>query len=87
MTSAQTKIGQNGRVVIPAAMRNAVGLQVGEEVVLRIENGEIVLASRAQQIRRAQQLVSRHIPAVRGRLLSEELIAERRAEDKQERKR
>ena len=80
MESTHTKIGQNGRVVIPAAYRQATGLNVGDEVVLRVENGEIILASRVQQIRRAQELVRQCIPA--GKLLSEELIANRRAEEK-----
>jgi len=85
MEAAHTKIGLNGRVVIPAAFRQAVGLAVGDEVVLRVENGEIVLASRVQQIRRAQALVRQHIPSARGKLLSDELIAERRAEVKRDR--
>lgn len=83
--NTQTKIGQNGRLVIPAALRNAAGLEVGDAVVLRIENGEIILASRARQIRRAQQLVRSAIPAAKGGLISEELIAERRAEARRER--
>ena len=82
MEAMHTKIGLNGRVVIPAAFRQAVGLAVGDEVVLRVENGAIILASRAQQIQRAQALVRRHIPLAKGALLSDELIAERRAEAK-----
>ena len=84
MSSLHTRIGLNGRVVIPAAYRKAAGLDVGDEVALRIENGEIIMASRKQQIRRAQELVRLGIPAVRGKLLSQELINERRTEAAQE---
>lgn len=82
MGATHTKIGLNGRVVIPAAFRQAVGLAIGDEVVLRVENGTIILASRSQQIQRAQALVRRHIPVAKGTLLSDELIAERRTEAK-----
>lgn len=82
MKAMHTKIGLNGRVVIPAAFRQAVGLVIGDEVVLRVENGAIILASRSQQIQRAQALIRRHIPTAKGVLLSDELIAERRAEAK-----
>lgn len=82
MEAMHTKIGLNGRVVIPAAFRQAVGLAIGDEVVLRVENGVIILASRSQQIQRAQTLIRRHIPAAKGVLLSDELVAERRAEAK-----
>jgi antitoxin PrlF len=74
----RAKIDQGGRVVIPAEYRRALGLRPGEEVVLQLEEGEIRMLSLAQAIRRAQALVRQYVPE--GRSLSEELIAERRAE-------
>ena len=82
MDAMYTKISLNGRVVISAAFRQVVGLAIGDEVVLRVENGAIILALRAQQIQRAQALVRRYITLPKGALLSDELIAERRAEVK-----
>lgn len=71
-------MGTNGRLVIPAPLREALGLTAGDEVVLRVTDGELRLLSRAAAIERFQDLVRARVPA--DRLLSEELIAERRAE-------
>jgi len=37
----RTRVSQNGRVVIPASFRKALGINVGDEVVLRIEDDEL----------------------------------------------
>ncbi len=79
---AKAKIGPSGRVVIPAAFRKEMGLKAGDEVLMRLEDGEVTLYTRAQAIRRAQEIVRRHVPE--GVSLSDELIAERRAEAKRE---
>ena len=36
-----TWLGQNGRMVIPAAFRKAMGIQVGDEILLRVEDDEL----------------------------------------------
>jgi AbrB family looped-hinge helix DNA binding protein len=78
MVQVRAKVDRGGRVVIPVEYRRALGLRPGEEVILRLEDGEIRLLSLAQAISRAQALVRKHVPE--GRSLSDELIAERRAE-------
>ena len=78
MSELKTKIGEGGRLVIPAAYRKALGLKPGDEVILALEEGEIRVLSTRQAIARAQTLVRRYIPE--GRRLSEELIQERREE-------
>jgi AbrB family looped-hinge helix DNA binding protein len=35
------RINENGRLVIPASFRKALGINVGDEVVLRIEDDEL----------------------------------------------
>ncbi len=35
MQDTKTRLGENGRLVIPAPYRKALGLQTGDEVVLR----------------------------------------------------
>lgn len=78
MDVVRTKIAAGGRIVIPAEYRRALGLQEGDEVILSLEDGEVRVISPTMAIERAQQLVA---PYVReGRSLSDELIAERRAE-------
>ncbi len=79
MTQVRTKIGEGGRIVIPAEYRQALGLQVGDEVILRLEGRELRIFTLNQAIKRAQELVSRSIP--QDRSLADELIAERRREN------
>lgn len=78
MEQVRARIGQGGRLVIPAAQRKALALKVGDEVVLRVEDEELRVMSLDQAIRRAQRAVRKYLP--KGARLSEELIAERRAE-------
>jgi AbrB family looped-hinge helix DNA binding protein len=75
---ARTRLNENGRIVIPAAMRAALGLQAGDEVILIVDDGELRLTTAAKRIERAQRLVRKHIP--KGVCLSAELIADRRRE-------
>jgi AbrB family looped-hinge helix DNA binding protein len=79
MNQVKTKLGEGGRIVIPAEYRQALGLQVGDEVILRLEGRELRIFTLNQAIRRAQELVSRYIPQERS--LADELIAERRLEN------
>ncbi len=78
MAQVRTTLDPGGRVVIPAEYRRALGLKPGEEVILRLEDGEVRLLSLAQAIKRAQAIVRARVPE--GHSLSDELIAERRSE-------
>jgi len=71
-----TRVNPNGRIVIPARFRKALGIDIGDEVLLRMENNELRITTLKRRLARAQQLVRKHMR--RGRSLSEELIAERR---------
>ena len=71
-----TTIQDHGRVVIPAAVRHALGLTRGSDVVLRVENDAVVLSGVSNAVKRFQAAVRRHVPA--GTSLADELIAERR---------
>lgn len=70
------RVNQNGRVVIPAAFRKAMGIRAGDEVVLRLEEDELRITTLRRRIARAQRLVRRHVK--QGTSLVDELIAERR---------
>jgi AbrB family looped-hinge helix DNA binding protein len=78
MNETSTKIAHGGRLVIPAKHRRALGLKTGDEVILRVVDGELRILSRTEAVRRAQELVRRHVR--KGRSLVDELSAERRAE-------
>lgn len=77
-TSSRTKLTEGGRVVIPAEFRRALGVQVGDELILRLENGELRLLTLDRAIAQAQEAVRKYVLA--GRSLVDELLAERRAE-------
>lgn len=74
----RSRINENGRIVIPAAIREAVGLQRGQEVILWAEKGEVRISSPLARMRQAQELVRKYVP--KGVSLADELIAERREE-------
>jgi AbrB family looped-hinge helix DNA binding protein len=71
-------VAEGGRIVLPAQYRRALGIEVGDEIVLRLEGDELRLLTRRQAIREAQELIGRYVPA--GRSLVDELIEERRRE-------
>lgn len=75
------RVGPQGRIVIPAAVREAMGLGVGEELIARVEDGRLILERRENAARRLKERFSKVAP---GRSLSEELVAERREEAKRE---
>jgi len=77
MQDTKTRLGENGRLVIPAPYKD-LGLQTGDEVVLRLIDGELRVMSRRAAIERVQDLIRSR--GGEGRSLSEELLAERRAE-------
>ncbi len=79
---AKTLVGEKGRLVIPAAIREALGIEVGTPVVLRVEDNELRISTMMSRIRRAQERAQRYIKP--GVSLSEELSAERREAAKHE---
>jgi len=71
-------MGENGRLVIPAAVRDQIGLPGGGRVVVSVREGAIVVEPLDAAIRRVQATVQQYVPE--GVSLSEEVIADRRAE-------
>ncbi len=78
MEQTATKVDRHGRIVIPAEYRRALGLREGDPVTVQLDDGELRILTRAQAIRRAQEILAKYVPP--GRSLVDELIAERRAE-------
>jgi len=78
MNGVSTRIADGGRLVIPVELRRALGLEIGDEVIVRVEGGELRILTRSEAIKRAQGLVRRHVKGSRS--LVDELSAERRAE-------
>jgi AbrB family looped-hinge helix DNA binding protein len=78
MKTTRARISGGGRLVIPAEYRHALGMDVGDPVIVGLEDGEIRIFTVQEAIKRAQELMRPYIK--KGRSLSDELIAERRAE-------
>ncbi len=76
MSEARIRINENGRVVIPASVRKALGIQPGDELVMRVEEDEIRITTLKRRIERAQNHVRKF--AKPGASLVDELIAMRR---------
>jgi AbrB family looped-hinge helix DNA binding protein len=68
---------EGGRVVIPAAMREALGVGPGDELLARVANGELRLTTRAAAIRRIQERLAKYKKP--GESVVDEFLAERRA--------
>lgn len=78
MQSTHVTMASDGRVVIPAEARKALGLPKGGALVLRIDNGVVMLEPISHAIARAQAMVKPY--ATPGVSMADELIADRRAE-------
>jgi AbrB family looped-hinge helix DNA binding protein len=78
----RTRINENGRVVIPANFRKALGISAGDEVVLRIEDNELRITTLKQRLERARRRVRKYVKP--GRSLVDDLLAERREAAKRE---
>ena len=68
-------VGPKGRVVIPAGIRRALGIEEGSELVALVEGEAVVLVPRS-----AIKSRLRSIFAATANSMRDELLAERRAE-------
>jgi AbrB family looped-hinge helix DNA binding protein len=72
----RARVNENGRVVIPSSFRKMLGIEIGDEVVLRIEDGELRITTQQRRIERAQRRARQRLK--RGASLVDELLTERR---------
>lgn len=76
-TQAEVRVGEQGRVVIPAEIRRVLNLEVGSALIARVEADHLILEKRESVLNRLQSRFAA-IPVEVN--LAGELIAERRAE-------
>jgi len=74
-TLAPVKLGKQGRLVVPALLRQELGLEMGDELVARVEEGRLIFEPRAAVVKRLRA----RFKDVKGSL-ADELLAERREE-------
>ncbi len=86
MARILAKLGEGGRLVIPAEYRKAMGVDTGDELVLVLEEKTMRVLTPQEGIRRAQDLLRSYLPEDEGGRprLSDELIADRRRDSELE---
>ena len=82
MQTHNVKLSKEGRVLIPADVRAALGLAEGDLLSLKVEAGEIRLFDRTQALQRAQQIAKRFKNP--GESVVDEFLRERRKAAAQE---
>jgi AbrB family looped-hinge helix DNA binding protein len=75
---AKTKLAPNGRIVIPAVIREQMGFAPGDTLLMEVEDGVLRVESFDARLARIQDELMQLVGPER--MLSDELIAERRAE-------
>lgn len=81
MNAVRKKLGESGRVVIPASFRDDLNLTVGDDVVLHMQDDVIYIITPKQALRKLQAKVRNYINSAGQNIsLVDELIAARRLE-------
>ena len=83
MEQVTLHVDNQGRIMLPSWWRKKEGIGPSSELCVALnEAGSLVIETREQGLRRARALVRKYVPE--GARLSDELIAERRAEAERE---
>jgi AbrB family looped-hinge helix DNA binding protein len=56
----RTKLGDDGRIVIPAGCRKLLQLVAGEELIIKVENEGFFVTNLKSSIKKAQALVKKY---------------------------
>ena len=83
MRAIKGKIVDGGRLVVPATIRERMGLKKGDIVLMELEGDELRVRQARSALRRLQAQL-RPLAPTEG-LVSDELVAERRTETEAER--
>ena len=79
---AKSKIVKGGKISIPAVYRKSLKLKEGDEIVFNLNNNELTLTPIKTNLQKVREMVNQyHDPNIS---LVDKLIAERRAEAKNE---
>lgn len=78
MTLYEIPMQENGRVVLPASLRKALGLTKGDKVLIEAEGDHVVLTTARLRRKRAQEIARRY--AQLGVSVVDEFLQEKRVE-------
>ena len=82
MDQETTHMSENGRIVLPVAIRRAANIKPREVLTVRVDDEGIHLQTRRQAIKRAQAVVRKYTKNRKG--LVDEFLRERREETARE---
>jgi bifunctional DNA-binding transcriptional regulator/antitoxin component of YhaV-PrlF toxin-antitoxin module len=81
-------MSENGRVLIPSAIREELGFKLKGKIFVEIKDGSLVLTPAAQRSAQMRAYFDKHlppfVPKIPGQDSVDEFIAERRAETARE---
>ena len=81
MQDIRTKIGDGGRIIIPAIFRQHLHLEIGDDIILHLEDNEIHIITPEQALIKLQAKVKSYLDKTDKPVsLVDELIAMRRVE-------
>jgi bifunctional DNA-binding transcriptional regulator/antitoxin component of YhaV-PrlF toxin-antitoxin module len=78
MSTFHVRVIDGGKIVLPPALRRKHGFEVGKTLVVEESPGGVTIRSLDDAVAAAQAIMAKVAPA--DRVLSDELIADRRAE-------
>lgn len=61
-TLQTAELGAGGRLVIPAPMRAALGMKIGDRLTVKLEGNQVSIYTYPEGIRRAQELMRPYLP-------------------------
>lgn len=76
--SIDIKVASNGRMVLPASVRKAMGLHGDAKVILTVENDQVRLSPIGHGVSRAQALYREHAKQAR---TVDDFLSDRKVED------
>ena len=85
MNAVRTKLGEGGRVNIPAAFRQNIHLAVGDDIILHMQDNIIYISTPNQALHKLQEKVKNYTDTTGENIsLVDELISTRRQEVERE---
>lgn len=78
MLEVKARLGDKGGIFVPVEYQKKLDIKPGDEVLIKLDDGEIRILPSKNVVRRAQELVRQYIPS--DRKLVDELIKDRRKE-------
>lgn len=75
MEAVELSVGKQGRIVIPANLRQQLAIQAGSHLIAWVENGRLILETK-KQLWQSIHAACQHVPQETD--LAQELIDERR---------